>query len=41
MFLAYYCGNDPKCTINDEEYHITENSNIYYQIMTPIALIDH
>ena len=41
MFFAYYCGNDPKCTINDEEYHITENSNIYYQLSAPIALIDH
>ena len=41
MYLAYYCGADPNCTINDEEHYISEDSKIYYQLLVPIAFINH
>ena len=41
MYLAYYCGDDPKCIIKDEGHYISEDLPIYYQFLVPTALIDH
>jgi hypothetical protein len=41
MYLAYFCGNDSECTINDEEHHISEYTNINYQFRVPVAWIKH
>ena len=39
--VFYFCGNDSKCSINDEDSSISENTIIEFNFEIPLGKIDH
>ena len=40
-FLAFSCGNDSNCTLNEEKEGITEDSKFHFEFITIFPKIDH